>query len=225
LQLCVNILASQALHHADFKHLFLIFTNCSRLQLTVSGLNVPYLVWGRDRFPLFSHGPVAELADAADFKSETVQGVWVRIPPGPPQKEDAMAKAPNLRDMKSRLDVIEREIEKLTAQKEIILEMMGAQPDEPQKRAKKGSVKNAVIDLLESAGERGLSASQAITRGKERGMELDRGSVSSLLSRLKSDGVVSYDGERYRLKKYAASTHGGGPTIMPIRTSGGSVSG
>ena len=37
----------------------------------------------------------------------------------------------------------------------------------------------------------------------KRGIELDRGSVSSLLSRLKKDGVLFYDGSRYRLKEYA----------------------
>ncbi|MGC9418513.1 MAG: hypothetical protein ACP5EN_06015 [Rhodovulum sp.] len=132
-----------------------------------------------------------------------------------------MARAPTMRDMQSRLDSIEREIEKLTAQKEIILEMMGAQPDEPQKRAKKGSVKAAVLRLLEEAGERGLNANQAVTRGKERGIDLDRGSVSSLLSRLKSDEIVAHDGERYRLKKFAAAKSG--PTVTPLRTSGGSV--
>lgn len=135
-----------------------------------------------------------------------------------------MARAPSMRDMQTRLETIEREIDKLTAQRDIIMEMMGSRPDPQPRRARKGSVKNAVLDLLETAGERGMNANQAITRGKERGIDLDRGSVSSLLSRLKADGVVSYDGEQYRLKKYSGAAPTG-PTVMPLprRTSGGTV--
>lgn len=135
-----------------------------------------------------------------------------------------MPRAPTMRDLQSRLEGIEREIEKLSAQKEILLEMMGAQPEEPQRRAKKGSVKATVLKLLENAAERGLNANQAITQAKERGEDLDRGSVSSLLSRLKADNVVTYDGERYRLTKFVGA-RSDKLIVTPIRTSGGSVSG
>jgi hypothetical protein len=38
---------------------------------------------------------------------------------------------------------------------------------------------------------------------QEQGIELIHGSVSSLLSRLKTDGVMFFDGQVYRLKQYA----------------------
>lgn len=74
----------------------------------------------------------------------------------------------------------------------------------PSKRAKRGNVKEAVLDLISESGEAGLSATDCVAAARaSRGLDLDRGSVSSLLSRLKKDEVLFYDGERYRLKKYA----------------------
>jgi len=135
-----------------------------------------------------------------------------------------MARAPTMKDMQSRLDLIDREIEKLQAQKELILDMMGTTPEPEQARARKGSVKKVVLELLEEAGERGLNAHMTINRAKEKGFDLERGSVSSLLSRLKSDGIVVYNGEQYILKHRGKSAPTA-PTVTPLRTSGGSTFG
>jgi DNA-binding IclR family transcriptional regulator len=56
-----------------------------------------------------------------------------------------------------------------------------------------------VIELLEQVGRAGLNAGLAVEMAEAEGRELDRGSTSSLLSRLKADGTVEYDGDRYRL--------------------------
>jgi hypothetical protein len=67
-------------------------------------------------------------------------------------------------------------------------------------RARRGAVKEALYDLLKEAGKTGLNAHSAVEMAKRRGLELDRGTVSSTLSRMKRDGAVDHDGERYRLK-------------------------
>ena len=67
-------------------------------------------------------------------------------------------------------------------------------------RARRGAVKEALFDLLKEAGATGLNAHNAVEMAKLRGIELDRGTVSSTLSRMKKDGAVVHDGERYRLK-------------------------
>jgi hypothetical protein len=67
-------------------------------------------------------------------------------------------------------------------------------------RARRGAVKEALYDLLKEAGKTGLNAHSAVEIAKRRGIELDRGTVSSTLSRMKRDGAVDHDGERYRLK-------------------------
>jgi hypothetical protein len=65
------------------------------------------------------------------------------------------------------------------------------------------SVKSFVLDLLSELGTLGLNAATAVEIGQRRGVHLDRQSVSSLLSRLKNEGVVVYEGERYKLPRFA----------------------
>ena len=132
-----------------------------------------------------------------------------------------MPKAPKVKDMKERLEDIRREIGKLQAQEALLLDMMGKEPiEKTTKRAPKGSVKSRVLEMLETQGRNGLNAAKAVELSEAGGEPLDRGSVSSLLSRLKQDGVVAYDGKNYRLKRYAGDTV---VSVTPLRTSGGKV--
>ena len=126
-----------------------------------------------------------------------------------------MPRAPTMNEMRARLDGVRREIEKLKAQESLLLEMLDEPPAPKQTRAAKGSVKTAVLDLLEEVGRSGLNAASAVDLAKAKGVDLDRGSVSSLLSRLKTDEIVCYDGSAYRLKKFT-----GMPGITPLRASG-----
>jgi hypothetical protein len=67
-------------------------------------------------------------------------------------------------------------------------------------RAARGTVKNAVLGLVEEHAENGVKTTDVVAFGRERGIELDRNSVASLLSRLARDGVLSFDEStrRYR---------------------------
>lgn len=67
----------------------------------------------------------------------------------------------------------------------------------------KRSVKRVVLDFLEEVGTTGLNAATAVEIANRRGITLDRGTVSSLLSRLKRDEIAVFDGHMYRLKKFA----------------------
>lgn len=69
-----------------------------------------------------------------------------------------------------------------------------------RKRAPRGNVKSMLLGLLEDSGPHGLNAQTAVKVAATQGVQLDRNTVSSLLSRLKRYGVVDHDGERYRLK-------------------------
>ena len=80
--------------------------------------------------------------------------------------------------------------------------------ESPKKRA---NVKGTILDLLREAGTTGLNANAAVEIGKRRGIGLDRGTVSSLLSRLKRDDVVVYDRDRYKLKEFAFQEFGQRP--------------
>ena len=82
-----------------------------------------------------------------------------------------------------------------------VLEGNAAPDDEDEPgRARRGAVKEALYELLKDAGKTGLNAHAAVEMAKSRGIELDRNTVSSTLSRMKKDGAIDHDGERYRLK-------------------------
>lgn len=77
----------------------------------------------------------------------------------------------------------------------------------PQPRMQqRGSGKALLLDLLKEAGTTGLNAAVACEIGERRGTPLDRGTVSSLLSRFKRDKIVVYGGDRYRLNEFASKT-------------------
>lgn len=101
----------------------------------------------------------------------------------------------------AQLKVVQGRIEML---KSLLADMGAEVPDEDKvrTRAPRSQVKKAVLDLLEEASSSGLNAALAVEAAAKRGLNLERGSVSSLLSRLKNEGVVIYDNDRYRLKKF-----------------------
>lgn len=72
----------------------------------------------------------------------------------------------------------------------------------PQVTTRRGGTKGIVLDLLREVGTTGLNAATAVQIAERRGTRIDRGTVSSLLSRLKRDGIVAYDGDKYRLREF-----------------------
>lgn len=74
---------------------------------------------------------------------------------------------------------------------------------EPARVSRRSGVKGYVLDLLKERGSAGLNAQLAVEIAGRRGVLMDRGSVSSLLSRLKQEDVLHYDGSLYRLKEFA----------------------
>ena len=72
-----------------------------------------------------------------------------------------------------------------------------ARPCERNKkaRASRSDVKRVVLSLLDEFRAEGLVATSAVEAAGKRGIHLERATVSSLLSRLKHDGAVTYDGK------------------------------
>jgi hypothetical protein len=73
-------------------------------------------------------------------------------------------------------------------------------------------IKDAVLGLIIERAETGLNAAGVLSAAAAQGLSLDRNSVSSLLSRLKREGVLDYDGSVYR----PASPGGGGNNVAPL---------
>lgn len=75
------------------------------------------------------------------------------------------------------------------------------------------NTKGVVLKLLEEVGTSGLNAAIAVELASRRGVSLDRNSVSSLLSRLKSDTIVILDADRYKLAQHDPSRHRSGDVV------------
>lgn len=90
---------------------------------------------------------------------------------------------------------------------ELAISMMEGDDQSPEAPTRRGrsTTKGAVIDMLRETGADGLNSAIAVQMGERRGLDLDRASVSSLLSRLKRDGIVVHEGDRYKLKEFAAA--------------------
>lgn len=129
-----------------------------------------------------------------------------------------MAKGKQLKVLEQKLDFVRREIEKLRAQESMLEELIRMDSGAPKvkPRAPRSNVKQAVLNLLERHPA-GLNAAMAVELAKEAGTQLERGSVSSLLSRMKNEDVVTYDGSVYRLATQRRTMPG---VVQPIRTSG-----
>ena len=65
------------------------------------------------------------------------------------------------------------------------------------------NVKATTMDLIVEAGSSGITAPEVVERAAAKGHDLHAGSVSSLLSRLKKEGTLTFDGERYFPKSAA----------------------
>lgn len=121
-----------------------------------------------------------------------------------------MAKGVHMQAIKDEIARITRERDALTNKLEGLRSALALITGEtetvssaPKARQRRGNLKSMVLDIVTAQAERGVTVLECVALGKERGETLDRGSVSSLLSKLKAIDVLFYDGERYRLKQYA----------------------
>lgn len=78
--------------------------------------------------------------------------------------------------------------------------------------SRRRNVTRTVMEIIEESGTNGVTVGEVLERAAVRGKELDRASVSSLLSRNKREGLLTFDGERY----HVASPHGPQPTLKVV---------
>lgn len=185
------------------------------------------------------YGPVVELVDTAVLKTAALVGLRVRSPPGllnANSLEEKMArKTQSMKQLEELRDQLDRQIEELKNKREGVdlsiqtLARGGVEREVAEKptrtRAPRSNVKTAVLDLLTQVKGNGLNAAMVVDMAREqRGVRLERGSVSSLLSRLKHEGIVVYDKKFYRLTEHAPvePEPRGNPSasVHPLRASG-----
>jgi hypothetical protein len=76
-----------------------------------------------------------------------------------------------------------------------------AQPSSSNGRERARNVKDTVLGLLAEAGEAGLTVTKCVEMAQKRGSHLERGTVSSLLSRLKREGILDLKEGFYSVRK------------------------
>jgi hypothetical protein len=95
-----------------------------------------------------------------------------------------------------------------------VLEGTEYKAPEERQRDRARNVKDTVLGLLADAGDGGLSVNQVLERARTKGIELDRGTVSSLLSRLKREYTLDLETGRYFIRP---PTQGGDDKVRAIR--------
>lgn len=81
----------------------------------------------------------------------------------------------------------------------------------PERRAGRGTVKDVVLGLVGEHAETGVKTTDIVSFAQARGVELDRNSVASLLSRLTREGVLVYDQDTRRYRPAPR-------TVTPLRS-------
>ena len=104
---------------------------------------------------------------------------------------------------KIRVEIDRLEIEEATLLR--VLKAIGDGPNNSDMRPKKRAtnVKPLVLEIMKGAGPKGATSFEVAAKVAERRPTVTRDSVSSILSRLKGDKALSYDGERYYDARYA----------------------
>ena len=92
---------------------------------------------------------------------------------------------------------------KIEAMNEAI-EAMSESDSESAGKPKRGEAKAMILKLLEEAGQDGTDADKIVEVSRLRGLTLARTSVSSLLSRLKKEGILFLDDKTktYKLNEF-----------------------
>jgi hypothetical protein len=67
------------------------------------------------------------------------------------------------------------------------------------------NVKGLLLDLARECGGGGINANIAVQLANKKGIPLLRGTAASNLSRLKADGALVHDGDKYKLPEHTRS--------------------
>lgn len=108
----------------------------------------------------------------------------------------------------TELERVRSEIEHLRIEEALLLKMkarMSGTPIETEKptRTRSPNVKPVVLDIMHGVGARGATTAEADEAVRLMIPTVAKDTVGSILSRLKSDGALVFDGERYYEKQFA----------------------
>jgi hypothetical protein len=109
--------------------------------------------------------------------------------------------------MKEKLEAIRHEIAMLQAKEALLMELLNEEPKrKPARqpaRQRSPAIKPLVIDYMASVGEAGATSKEVDEHIRTMVPSVAQDTVGSVLSRLKADGALVYEGERYYEKRFA----------------------
>lgn len=123
--------------------------------------------------------------------------------------------------VEERLKEKRKEIERLQHEVALLEDILAEAEGRPRSsetgtRQTRTPIKKHVLNYLEQMGAHGLNANLVLQMAATDGIELERGSVSSLLSRLKSEGTVIYVNDKYMLAEFAKSESASPPSNVHV---------
>jgi hypothetical protein len=116
------------------------------------------------------------------------------------------------------LERVRAEIERLRAEEAVLMGLrskMSGDPEPKRSKTRSPNVKPVVLDVMHNAGPTGATSAEVDQLVREKVPTVAKDTVGSVLSRLKSDGALVYDGERYYEKQFAP-----GPKNGPLNAGG-----
>lgn len=118
-----------------------------------------------------------------------------------------------MKTVEAELERVRSEIDRLKIEESVLLKLLGKMRGDhvpyKQGRSRSPNVKPMVLDIMRDAGPDGATTPEvdALVRAKIPTVAKD--TVGSVLSRLKSDGALVFDGERYYEKRFAPNASSG----------------
>lgn len=110
--------------------------------------------------------------------------------------------------IKQQLEAVRSQIERLQVKEETLVDLLRELSGEPvpvaqSVRRRSPAVKPIVLDYMREVAERGATTKEVDEAVRTTIPSVATDTVGSVLSRLKADGALDYDGERYYEKKFA----------------------
>lgn len=106
--------------------------------------------------------------------------------------------------MQAKLEAIRKEIAELRIQEKLLIELLGEDaPKAPVRTRVRSPIKPLVLDYLAGKEGEGATTKEVDEFVRFHVPAVAQDTVGSILSRLKSDGALVYDGERYYEKRFA----------------------
>jgi hypothetical protein len=126
-----------------------------------------------------------------------------------------MRVTPTMKKLDEQIAMIDRQIQELQIKRQGLTEFratLAGEPEAPAVKKRVTNVKPMVLDIMREAGAEGATSAEVYELARQINPAVGRDTISSVLSRLKGDGALSYSGERYYEKQYAPSQSGWGAT-------------